>query len=322
MQASNFGTYVPGPLRRRSSLVVTGPSPTTGTRSNDGEGEIFFTFEGLSSVWLLFYQCSDTALLLGISPDSWLAMFHSQRCSYIRTDDPSTKAMARRAFTVSWNVDVFVHSRSVVIFSPGAPVTSFLSQQISTVIRSPRFQQDETSSLLDRRRNESYLTYSSYQLVAYHIHGNIHNAVSRHLDKTARSIEELFSQWKRPRRASSDQRTDEEDTSETCNNNHVGGRALTNAQKRNWGGTYIYVLGHRDGRFCDVYIRPMAVNGLKDRASKVQYKPFWLAIQLYRLKMTGVGGKMVWTMTYVHRLHWSKSFNCKRYSADADSETL
>ena len=80
--------------------------------------------------------------------------------------------------------------------------------------------------------------------------------------KTARSIEELFSQWKRPRRASSDQRTDEEDTSETCNNNQVGGRALTNAQKRNWGGTYIYVLGHRDGRFGDVYIRPVAVNGL------------------------------------------------------------
>ena len=26
---------------------------------------------------------------------------------------------------------------------------------------------------------------------------------------------------------------------------------------------YIYVLGHRDGRFCDVYIRPVAVNGLR-----------------------------------------------------------
>ena len=57
---------------------------------------------------------------------------------------------------------------------------SFLSQQISTVIRSPRFQQDETSSLLDRRRNNSDQTYSSYQLVAS---GNIHNAVSRDLDK-------------------------------------------------------------------------------------------------------------------------------------------
>ena len=78
--------------------IFTGPSTTTGTRSNDGEGDdfFFFTFEGLSSVWLLFYLRSDSALLLGISPDSWLAMFHSQ-CSYIRTDDPSTKAMARRA---------------------------------------------------------------------------------------------------------------------------------------------------------------------------------------------------------------------------------
>ena len=102
--------------------IFTGLSITTLTRSNDGEGDdfFFFTFEGLSSVRLLFYQRSDTALLLGISPDSWLAMFHSQRCSYIRTDDPSTKAMARRAFTVSWNVEVFVHSRRVVIF-PQAP---------------------------------------------------------------------------------------------------------------------------------------------------------------------------------------------------------
>ena len=218
---------VPGPLRRRSSKFLQARRPRLAQEATMGKVMIFFfTFKGLSSVWLLFYQHSDTALLLGISPDSWLAMFHSQRCSYILTDDPSTKAMARRAFTVSWNVEVFVHSRSVVIFPPGAPVTSFLSQQISTVSRSPRFQQDETSSLLDRRRNESHQAYSSYQLVAS---GNIHNAVSRHLDKTARSIEELFSQWKRPRRASSDQRTDEEDTLETCNNNHVGGRALTNA---------------------------------------------------------------------------------------------
>ena len=173
---------VPGPLRRRPSKFLQAHQPRLAQEATMGKVPIFFffTFEGLSSVWLLFYQRSDTALLLGISPDSWLAMFHSQRCSYIRTDDPSTKAMARRAFTVSWNVEVFVHSRSVVIFPPGAPVTSFLSLQISTVIRRPRFQQDETSSLLDRRRNESHQTYSSYQLVAS---GNIHNAVSCHLDK-------------------------------------------------------------------------------------------------------------------------------------------
>ena len=170
---------VPGPLRCRSSKFLQARRPRPAQEATMGKVTtfFFFTFESLSSVWLLFYQRSDTALLLGISPDSWLAMFHSQRCSYIRTDDPSTKAMARRAFTVSWNVEVFVHNRSVVIFPP---VTSFLSQQISAVIRRPRFQQDETSSLLVRSRFESQQTYSSYQLVAS---GNIHNAVSRHLDK-------------------------------------------------------------------------------------------------------------------------------------------
>ena len=113
---------VPGPLRRRSSKFLQACRSRLSQEATMGKVTIFFffTFEGLSSVWLLFYQRSDTALLLGISPDSWLAMFHSQRCSYIRTDDPSTKAMARRAFTVSWNVDVFVHSRRVVIF-PQAP---------------------------------------------------------------------------------------------------------------------------------------------------------------------------------------------------------
>ena len=31
-------------------------------------------------------------------------------------------------------------------------------------------------------------------------------------------------------------------------------------------GRIIYVLGHRDGRFGDVYIRPVAVNGLIENA--------------------------------------------------------
>ena len=221
---------VPGPLRRRSSKFLQARRPrlaqeaTMGTVTNF----FFFTFEGLSSVWLLFYQRSDTALLLGISPDSWLAMFHSQRCSYIRTDDPSTKAMASRAFTVSWNVEVFVHSRSVVIFPPGAPVTSFLTQQISTVIRSPRFQQDETSWSLSSIAVVTKAIKRTARTSLSHL-GTATTLFPAIWTKTARSIEELFSQWKRPRRASSDQRTDEEDTSETCNNNHAGGRALTKA---------------------------------------------------------------------------------------------
>ena len=69
-------------------------------------------------------------------------------------------------------------------FPPGAPVTSFLSQQISTVIR-PRFQQDESSWALSSiavatKAIKRTARHRSYQLVAS---GNSHNAVSRHLDK-------------------------------------------------------------------------------------------------------------------------------------------
>ena len=223
---------VPGPLRRRSSKFLQARRPRLAQEATTGKVTIFFSSRVFPSVWLLFYQRSDTALPLGISPDSWLAMFHSQRCSYIRTDDPSTKAMARRAFTVIWNVEVFVHSRSVVISPPppppGAPVTSFLSQQISTVIRSPRFQQDETSWALSSIAVVTKATKHTARTSLSHL-GTATTLFPAIWTKTARSIEELFSQWKRPRRASSDQQTGEEDTSETCNNNHAGGRALTNA---------------------------------------------------------------------------------------------
>ena len=142
----------------------------------------FFTFKGLSSVWLLFYQRSDTALLLGISPDSWLAMFHSQRCSYIRTDDPSTKAMARRAFTVSWNVEVFVHSRSVVIFPQAPPsLVSSPSKYPPSFVALAFNKTKPALSSIAVVTVESHQTYSSYQLVAYL--GTSTNAVSRHLDK-------------------------------------------------------------------------------------------------------------------------------------------
>ena len=78
---------------------------------------------------------------------------------------------------------------------PGAPVTSFLSQQISTVIRSPRFQQDETSWAL-----------SSIAVVTKAIKRTARTSLSQLgtattlfpaiRTKTARSIGELFSQWK------------------------------------------------------------------------------------------------------------------------------
>ena len=134
-------------------------------------------------------------------------------------------------FTVSWNIEVFARSNSassvVIFFHQAPPVTSFLSQPISTAIPTAlTFKHDETTSLLDRRRHESHQTYSSYQLVS-HL-GTSTTLFPAVWTKTGRWIENLFSQRTRPKRASSDQRTDEEDTSETCNNNHVGGRALTN----------------------------------------------------------------------------------------------
>ena len=78
-------TFMPALFSRRCERALG--AHRLNTRSNDGEGEdFFFTLEGLSSVWLLFCQRFDAALQLWSSPDSWLAMFHSRRCSYIRTD--------------------------------------------------------------------------------------------------------------------------------------------------------------------------------------------------------------------------------------------
>ena len=197
----------------------------------------------------------------------------------------------RRAFTVSWNIEVFVHSNSasgVIFFFTRRPRQQFpLPANLHRHSRHTHFQLDEISSLLDRRRHESHQTYRSYQLV-------LHLGTSTTLfpaiwTRTARSKEELFSPWTRPKRASSDQRTDEEDTSETCNNNHVGGRTMTKAKKRNWGRTYIYVLGHRDGRFGDVYIRPVAVNGLNYLVSFV-----WWSTETGR-------------ETCCYKIHWSVS---------------
>ena len=84
--------------------IFTGLSITTLTRSNDGEGDDFFFF--LPSRVFQVYDCYFTNVLtqrscLGFLLTADSQCFHSQRCSYIRTDDPSTKAMARRAFTVS-----------------------------------------------------------------------------------------------------------------------------------------------------------------------------------------------------------------------------
>ena len=90
-----------------------------------------------------------------------------------------------RAFTVSWNIEVFVHSNSasrvVNFFPPGVP-----SPVSSTSQSPPSF---PSPSLSTRRnqlspRSSSSRKHSNVQLVpACVASGNIHNAVSRHLDK-------------------------------------------------------------------------------------------------------------------------------------------
>ena len=116
--------------------IFTGSAPIDWTQeATTVKVRIFFYLEGLSNVWLLFYQRFDAALLLWISLDSWLAVFHSRRCSYIRTDDPSTKT--RRSLWVGTSRSSFTAILRAVwlfFFSPGAPVSSFLSQPIFTVI--------------------------------------------------------------------------------------------------------------------------------------------------------------------------------------------
>ena len=166
----------------------------------------------------------------------------------------------------SWNIEVFVHSNflwAVWSFSSTRRRRHWLALPANLYCHSrrPRFQPDEITSLLDHSRHKSHQTYSSYQLVSHlETSTTLFPAIWR---KTAGSIDELSSQWTRPKRASSDQRTDEEDTLETCNSNHVGGRALTNAWEtklrkdvfiRPWPPGWYF--------FCDVYIRPVAVNGL------------------------------------------------------------
>ena len=97
-----------------------------------------------------------------------------------------TISRRRGAFTVSWNIEVFVHSNSasgvVIFFFHQAPPSAVSSPSQS----SPSF----PSHSLSTRRNQlsprspSSRKPSNVQIVpACVASGNIHNAVSRHLDK-------------------------------------------------------------------------------------------------------------------------------------------
>ena len=126
-------------------------SPSTEDKKKQwwwGWGLIFFCYLHVLFKCVLFSQLFDSALPLWSSSGSWLAMFHSRRCSYNRTGIPRQ----RRVFTVRLSIDVAAHSNSaskVVIFPPGTPVTNFLSQPTSTVIPvALAFKQTKQASLL------------------------------------------------------------------------------------------------------------------------------------------------------------------------------
>ena len=112
------------PLRCCSSKFLQ--AHRLNTRSNDGEGEDFFTFEGLSSVWLLFYQRLTQRFCFEVLLTAESQCFtHNDSCTIV-----PTTPQRRRAFKESWNFEVFFHSNSassVVIFfhlAPPSPVSS------------------------------------------------------------------------------------------------------------------------------------------------------------------------------------------------------
>ena len=102
----------------------------------------------------------------------------------------------RRALIVSLNIEVFIHSCEqcghFFFFHQAPPSAVSSPSQSPPSFPCPHFQQDETCCLLDRRRHESHQTYSSYQLVS-HL-GTSTTLIPAFWTKTARSIEELFSQ--------------------------------------------------------------------------------------------------------------------------------
>ena len=208
--------------------IFTGLSTTTGTRSNDmGKVTIFFLCSRVFQV----YDCYFTNVLTQRSCWGFLLTADSQ--CFTRNDARTfVPTIPRRRLWLSERSLWVETSRS----SFTAEVWSFSPQAPPSPVSSPS---NDPLSFVALAFNKTKPALSSITVVTKAIKRTARNSLS-HLGtsttlfpaiwtKTARSIEELFSQWKRPRRASSDQRTDEEDTPETCNNNHVGGRALTNA---------------------------------------------------------------------------------------------
>ena len=218
---------VPGPLQRCSSKFLQARRPRLAQEATMGKVTIFF----LPSRVFQVYDCYFTNVLTQRSCLGFLLTADSQ--CFTRNDASTfVPTIPRRRLWLGERSLWVETARS----SFTAEVWSFFSQAPPSPVSSPS---KYPPSFVAFAFNKTKPSLSSIAVVTKAIKRTARTSLS-HLGtsttlfpaiwtKTARSIEELFSQWKRPRRASSDQRTDEEDTSETCNNNHVGGRALTNA---------------------------------------------------------------------------------------------
>ena len=85
--------------------------------------------------------------------DSWVTMFHSRRCSYIRTDDPSTKTGVHSELEHrGLRSQQFCERCGYLFFFTRRPRQQFpLPANLHRHSRHTHFQQDETSFLLGRK---------------------------------------------------------------------------------------------------------------------------------------------------------------------------
>ena len=137
---------VSGPLRRRSSKFLQARRPRLAQEATMGKVKISYIF--LPSRVFQVYDCYFTNVLTQRSCLGFLLTADSQ--CFTRNDARTYRRSLDEGYGQA-SVHCELKRRGLRSqqkcghFPPGAPVTSFLSQQISTVIRSPRFQQDETS---------------------------------------------------------------------------------------------------------------------------------------------------------------------------------
>ena len=209
-------------LRRRSSKFLQAHHRLPQEAMMVNVRILFLSFEDLSSVWLFFFlptfwrgapalkfswQLTRNVSLATILVHSYRRSLDEDERSLVGTSRSSFTAILRAVHVVIF----FFHQATPSLVSSPSHLRRH-SQAIALAFNQTK-PLSPAYSLLDHRRHKSHQTYSSYQLLS-HLETSI-TLFPAIWTKIAGSIDELFSQWTRPKRASSDQRTDEEDTSET-----------------------------------------------------------------------------------------------------------